>query len=320
MAAGPRYTIALNKTNFVVSKSDSKEVLARVPLDQTPLPAGVAVNFSTDRVKMQWSGTGLSIDVGRSHYTTNFRAVPTSPRLRTAAEIRRAIDANHSEGLKLTASALSGWYEKGSTLYLVVTWQDHPGMAWLSALEKINLSDELPRPVTEAILPGVPFTGKAIDQKALSIGDNILVYVHSGPVWGRWTYSTKTAKTDYLELGKNPKYVMGLAKGQVQAVEKTDYGSYLAKLEDGTTGKVIVSQEFESLPKFVSPDLPQALLTRDGTQLVDLQTGAVMSLDEGASVAPVKGLLLVWFGGTTPDRAWLLSPTSWSPFGWWSAS
>ncbi len=316
-----RYRVDFQQDHFVITSTATKKLVGDVSIVSTPPKQSYGVGFSAGHVKMTWDQRGLTIKSIGKPYRTEFRDVPTSPRLRPRKDIRLTLVQAHTQGRKLTASALSGWQEQGSDVYLLVRWQDKPGYAWLEALERIDLGQSIPRPETLAILPGVSFSAKAVDSNLLRIGQDLVAYVHSGTTWGRWSFNTATQKSSYLKLGENPKYINGLKNGEVQAIEKTPYGSFNASLLNGISGVRLCHEEFERMPKFVNPLLAGVVeVGTEKKELVNIETGATKTVPSDSQYAVVKGDLLLWTGGDQPQRAWFLSPAEWSPFGEWSQS
>lgn len=314
-----RYTIALKPNHFVVTSSSSNQEVGQIPLAQKPPSQSYAVNFSAGNITVNWDKKGLSITGDGRPDTTQFREIPTSPRLRTRKDIEATLLAAHTQGRKLTASALSGWQESGTTVFMLIRWQDKPGYAWLEALIKIDLGDATPRPETVALLPGVTFSSQLIDTKLMKAGKDLVAYIHSGPTWGRWSFNPATHKSNFLKIGTEPKYINGLKNGQVQAVEKTAYGSFNASLYNGSTGSRICHIEFETMPKFISADLPSVVeLASNTRELINLSTGALKAIPADSRIAPIGSNLFIWTGGDQPQNAWILSPAEWSSYGDWS--
>ncbi|MHB8636384.1 MAG: hypothetical protein ACYC96_07920 [Fimbriimonadaceae bacterium] len=317
-ASEPRTTLTFVNNAFVVSYGGAAS--QRFSIAPEPPAVRKKVEFRSDAKFVTWDKRGLTIRVGSRATSTRFKDIPTSPRLRTHDAIVGTLDAVRRGGRSLAATAVSGSRRFGKSVYLVVRWEDGPGRPWLEALVSVDLDADKPTAQAIAVLPGLSFSSAQIADNLVAGPNGVSILLHAGPAWGLWSYRPDTGQADYHMLGDGVKYAAAVSPDIAAFVEKTHHGTFAAGTVDLSTGARADTAEAPTLWKMLDAKAPPVAEATDdggGRILAELSSGAVYSLPDGATVRRAGEHVVIWIGGSHPDRAWLYDPTTWKPLAWW---
>jgi hypothetical protein len=310
-------TVRLANDRFVISVGRNSE---EVRFDKLDRAAPDHILFRSDQTFAAWDKRGLTVRSGRRTLTTQLKEIPVSPRLRSRQSIRATLDEVKTNDRSLDASAISGARRVGKTVYFVARWEDGPGETWLEALVEVNLASSKPEPHALAILPGESFSKGLISDNLIGGAAGLRILLHTGANWGVWDYPLDGTSPTFKPVGEGIKYAAPFAAERACYVEKTKNGAFVAGTVDLDTGVRSDTDESNSpwhMAELGDPPLAEKDNKDRGRDLLNVTSGADLTLAPDCDFRRCKAGVLVWAGGKHPTKAWLYDPTDWSPIAWW---
>lgn len=270
------------------------------------------INFPSKTASVSWTSGTLKIAVKREKlYTTDFHEIPTSPRLRSRADIRDTIQNHENRG----ASVLSGYQVFDQTAYLLVRWEEADGTPWLEALVKLKLDDADPRPQVLTVLPGLSFASTAVPNVLGRNGSTLVALLRKpnepDQPWGRWDFHLDDSTQNFAQLGSHPKFAKVEANGSASFIDQTSDGGYRSGIiyPNGTTQRLVFESDYPiSVPLLSRGKVLETTDDKGRNFLVSLATGSVSYLNPGTSVIATQAGILLVSKLENPDQAMLLDP------------
>jgi len=208
-------------------------------------------------------------------------------------------------------TALSGFEYVGTTLFLLLRWEDKSGLPWLEALVGIDMSQKLLQPKLIGRFEGMSFAKGIVDDRLESWNGGLASFTVKGDEWGLATMTPENGSKNFVSYGARAAAAR-LIPGGLKAIgmTPTTYGTTLVTLVDLATQRARIASEVRGQIRGVVE--PNILHWREGSQNVftNLETGAELR-PTWDSVPVMTSLgLLVYSPSLNPERAALYDSAS----------
>ncbi|MCG9895092.1 MAG: hypothetical protein MH204_06420 [Fimbriimonadaceae bacterium] len=314
--AGPGLT--MENGRLVVSSAGQR---IEVPVRRFEPPS----IYPADRLTLTFAGRKVTFERGGMIIDQNGRPARSSlPDLAMTtklhgnaaiAETRRKIASGERQA---GFTALSGYEYLGTTLYLLLRWEERSGEPWLEAVVALPMDSERVQPRLLGRFPGFSYAqGNVDDRLDFHSGFLALIGRRDGQ-WGLARMNPSTTETSYspfgpavdgvrISEGGGHAYGFRSANGLTSVIEADliRLQSRLVAEVEGTVRRIV---------------WPFFLETREGTAPVlrNLRTGAVLRPRWGSQYEWTSAGLLVWSPELEPDRAQLLDGSDFRTLASWT--
>lgn len=283
--------------------------------------------FPSDNVTLSYAGRqvtfdskGLGIKQGSAYGYSRMPSLAMTTKLFGNQEIAETKAKIASGERQAGFSSLSGFEYVGTTLYLLLRWEEKSGTPWLEAVVGIDMSQKQLQPKLVGRLDGFSYAKGIVDDRLEVRDGGLSAFTVRGEEWGLSTISPESGSKSFASFG--PKAASArLIPGGVKAIglSPTPYGTTLVTLVDlGTQKSRLAAEVRGQIRGVVEPNL---IHWREGSQNVftNLETGAELRPAwDAVPVATALGLL-IWSPSVNPDKAALYEPSAFRLLASWVA-
>jgi len=299
-------TITLANGNFQVVAGEAR---ATVPV-ATPIPAWPkptnAREWAFTATRVRFDTKGLTISRNNQPSTSRLASVATSKMLFSPDEIDRIKRLVRQGERKLEVSGLSGAVLDGTTLYLLLRWDERDGNPWLEGIFKLEVADRVPEVRFVGKLPGYSFANGTVENRLIRQGDKLVAPVRAQDGWGIGSWDIKSGETNFTRLGNIADDVLIESRtGMVTSFRRTNYESVIVSVAppSATRARDIV----EMRGSLLGSQIPALLAFTQGRTIVlfNANTGAKLAAPPDPGFLMTDAGLLVWAPRRNPSAATL---------------
>ncbi len=283
--------------------------------------------FPSDNVTLTYAGRqitfdekGLGIRQGAAYGYSRLPSLAMTTKLFGNAEINETKAKIASGERQAGFSSLSGFEYVGTTLYLLLRWEEKNGTPWLEALVGIDLSRQQLQPALVGRFDGISYASGRVDDRLEYRDGRLAAFTTKGAEWGLASMTPETGGKSFTSFG--PKAASArLIPGGINAVgmSPSGYGTTFVTLVNlGTSAWRKTAEIRGQIRGVVEPNI---LHWREGSQNVytNLETGAELRPAwDPVPVSTSMGLLM-WSPSVSPDKAFLYETETFRVVGSWTA-
>lgn len=320
-------SLMMGQTATLVYKEGSFEIKtpAQSLLVSTERYVGPAP-FPSDNVTLTYSGRqitfdskGLGIRQGNAYGYSKLPSLAMTTKLFGNQEIAETKAKIASGERQAGFSALSGFEYVGSTLYLLLRWEEKSGLPWLEALVGIDMSQKQLQPKLVGRFDGLSFAKGIVDDRLDSWNGGLAAFTVKGDEWGLASITPENGSKSFASYGRKAAAAR-LIPGGLKAIgmTPTSYGTTLVTLVDLATHRARLASEVRGQIRGVVE--PNILHWREGSQNVftNLETGAELRPTWDSVPVTTSLGLLVYSPSINPERASLYDPSSFRQTASWT--
>lgn len=308
---GQTATLAYKEGSFEI-KTPAQSLIVSTERYVGPAP------FPSDNVTLSYSGRqitfdskGLGIRQGNAYGYSKLPSLAMTTKLFGNKEIAETKAKISSGERQAGFSALSGFEYVGTTLYLLLRWEEKSGQPWLEALVGLDMSQKQLQPKLIGRFDGVSFAKGIVDDRLESWNGGLAAFTVNGEEWGLATMTPENGAKNFVSYGAKAAAAR-LIPGGLKAIgmTPTNYGTTLVTLVDLATQRARLASEVRGqIRGLVEPNI---LHWREGSQNVftNLETGAELRPTWDSVPVTTSLGLLVYSPSLNPERAALYDPVS----------
>lgn len=283
--------------------------------------------FPSDNVTLSYAGRQISFDAkglgirqGAAFGYSRLPSLAMTTKLFGNAEIKETKEKITSGVREAGFSALSGFEYVGSTLYLLLRWEEKNGTPWMEALVGIDLSKQQLQPALIGRFDGMSYATGRVDDRLEFRDGRLAAFTVKGTEWGMASIVPENGAKTFTSFGPKAASARPIPGGsKAIGLSPSGYGTTLVTLVDLGTSAWRMAAEIRGQIRGVVE--PNVLHWREGSQNVytNLETGA--ELRPGWDPVPVHTSLglLMWSPSVNPDKAFLYDTESFRVVGSWTA-
>lgn len=283
--------------------------------------------FPSDNVTLTYAGRqitfddkGLGIRQGAAYGYSRQPSLAMTTKLFGNAEINETKAKIASGDRQAGFSSLSGFEYVGSTLYLLLRWEEKNGAPWLEALVKIDLSQQQLQPALVGRFEGMSYANGRVDDRLEFKDGRLSAFTVKGSEWGLASLVPETGESSFTSFGPKAASARMIPGGsKAIGLSPSGYGTTMVTLVDlGSSAWRMAAEIRGQIRGVVEPNI---LHWREGSQNVytNLETGA--ELRPAWDPVPVYTSLglLMWSPSVNPDKAFLYDSETFRVVSSWAA-
>lgn len=283
--------------------------------------------FPSDNVTLTYAGRqitfdekGLGIRQGAAYGYSRLPSLAMTTKLFGNAEINETKAKIASGERQAGFSSLSGFEYVGSTLYLLLRWEEKTGNPWMEALVAIDLSRQQLQPALVGRFDGISYASGRVDDRLEFRDGRLSAFTTKGKEWGLASITPETGEKSFTSFG--PKAASArMIPGGIHAVglSPSGYGTTFVTLVNlGTSAWRQAAEIRGQIRGLVEPNI---LHWREGSQNVytNLETGAELRAAWDPVPVQTSVGLLMWSPSVNPDKAFLYENETFRVIGSWAA-
>lgn len=280
----------------------------------------LALAFSGKEIVLQAGSIGLK-ENGRMMGTSSLPVLATSPAIYSEAE-RTAIKQKIEAGTRKAGfSSVAGYEYLGSTLYLLLRWEEASGAPWMEALVGIDLDKEGFTANYVGSFRGYSFARGAVHDRLHSDAGDLVALTQTGDSYGLSRWDAIDKEVSFRPFGPPVNVAVLMEEGRsAVALRLTDYKTTLATVAPVSGGPARPAAEVRGAIKgLVEPHFLRYIREDGQPVLLNLKSGAELEIARGLAVAGVRGgYALAWSPAKDPVYAIAYEAETWRPLAEWS--
>lgn len=302
----------------IAGPATSIKVPAQPPESISIFPADrLTLTYSGRDITLDRSGIGVKAANGRVDFS-RLPAVATSNRLFSLSEIA-SIRSEVAAGRRTEGfNAVSGYEYIGSTLYLLLRWEESDRKPWLEALVAYDMSQPTLQARLVGRVSGFSYANGTVDDRLENIGGDLAAVTQKDGEWGVARWSISQAAASWSSFGPAPATVrMQPGAPRAFGLKPTAYGTTVVTVAHLDTGQSFAAAEVRGSIKGILQ--PSYLDWKEGSQKVlrNLETGAELRPYWDSQAVHTSAGLLVWWPAVQPRRATLYDADTFRPLSTW---
>ncbi len=293
---------------------------SKVVINQPEQPAPKTWEINEFGTRVTWNEKGLTVSKGAYKRTTQFRDIPTSPRLFSREQIRTMLEGIEAGDRAAEASALAGHELLGENLYLLVRWNDKANKPLFEAIIQVDLTPEKPWFKVLYRSPGVSQASGPVSDELFLANNRLCAVATVANKWGLSTWDLKGEFVRYFQFGTGlfRWSIPGAAPRELLFVERTEYNSWLAGRVNLATFERTELGESKEKASFVSTD-PVTIrfdsVERSRIRYAD--SGLEQEFLAWTAARQTPQGLLMWHPARSPRQAVLFRTGTFQPLAKW---
>jgi hypothetical protein len=306
---------------FVVKSGESE---ISVSLDEHNLPAA----FPADEITLTIQGRsvvfgerGLGIKTGNTLNFSRLPAIAMTPKLFTQGEIDETFHAIEAGTREKGFEAISGFESVGSMLYVLARWENSDGTPWLEAVVGIDLAEERPGASLVGRLDGLSLARGRVDDRLHSRAGSLVALTNEGDEWGYSQLNLESGESEFQPFGPlaTASKMMGKGVQTAASLSRSAYGTILVTFAEIEAASSQVCCEIRGPVKALFGRQFLRYVRNGEHVIVNLKTGAQLTVSAAASTIETEAGLLSWAGGPEPGEAVLYDTASLRALAFWVA-
>lgn len=262
---------------------------------------------------------GIGIKKGNQVAWSRVPAIATTPKINSPAEINETNRLIKEGKREAGFTSLSGYEYVGSTLYVLLRWEDKSGSTWLEALAGIDMSQESLTANVVGRFPGTSFARGTVDDQLKLDGGNLVALVQGNDGWGMGTWNIAGSEAGlkvYGERASTARFMNGMANAV--GLEATAYGTTVATWVDVGTGDARPIAEVRGAIKGVQEPHFLRYIKFNRHYLRNLMSGNEVEIPSDAAFGATDLGLIVWTPMENPTKAWFMEADTGRVFAQWA--
>jgi hypothetical protein len=306
-----------------VFEAKALDKTSRVSVDRS-MQASV---FPAEKLTLAYGGRevvfdarGIGIKKGNQVAWSRVPAIAITPKINTPDEINETNKLIREGKREAGFSGLSGYEYVGSTLYVLLRWENKDGTPWLEAVAGIDMSQ--PDLVAKLVgrMPGISFARGTVDDQ-LKLNGNSLVALAQGPDgWGLASWNLTDSTSDFKVYGERAtmaRFMNGLTNAI--SLEATSYGSTIATWVDVNGGDARPIAEVRGAIKSLEEPYFLHYIKFNRHYVRNLMSGNEIEIEPDSAFSSTDIGLIVWAPAEAPKRAWFIESDTGRVFAQWKS-
>lgn len=305
--------ITFDATKFKVTGALGTDVVALAsqrkvasPIDHSKGRFQITVAEKT----VTFDAKGLTISTKGHAATSKMTGVPTSGKIATKESNEHLIQLVSEKKRKLEVSALSGWELIDKSLLLLLRWEGSDKKPWLEALMRVDLTEKRPQAKLVARFDGLSFAQGRVDDIMVRRADKLAILANKDDSFGVSRLTPDGKKSEFEKLGPAvSKAKLCEDEGSAWTLTPTEYGTNILGVAELDQSSYHVVSEFRGKMVGVFSPSYARYQTVAEQRMVNLLTGAEMTVDRSSGQHHTVNGLLVWTPAVNPRTAALYDPS-----------